>query len=52
MAKPIKTTPILRSSDAEIFNRKLDENKKSKVTNSRLMEIKATAKQFQAILKK
>jgi hypothetical protein len=52
MAKPIKITPVLRSNDAVNFYRKLEENKDSKVSQTRLLEIRETAKQFQAILKK
>lgn len=52
MAKPIKITPVLRSNDAVNFYRKLEENKDSKVSTERLLEIRKAAKEFQSILKK
>ena len=52
MAKPIKITPVLRSKDAAVFYKKLDENKTSKVSTARIMQIRETANQFKAILKK
>jgi hypothetical protein len=52
MAKPIKITPVLRSKDAAVFYKKLEENKTSKVSTARIMQIRETANQFKAILKK
>lgn len=52
MAKPIKTTPILRSNDAVNFYRKLEDNKDSKISKERLLEIRKTATEFRSILKK
>lgn len=50
MAKQIKLTPVLRNKDACNFYRKLEENKASKVSTIRMMEIKETTAQFKAIL--
>lgn len=51
MAKPIKITPVLRSSDASNFYKTLESNKTVKVSAVRILEIRKTAQEFRDIRK-
>jgi hypothetical protein len=51
MAKPIKITPVLRSSDASNFYKTLESNKTIKVSSSRMLEIRKAAQEFRDIRK-
>ena len=52
MAKPIKITPVLKNSEAISFHRNLEKNKVSKVSLTRLLEVKNTAQEFRALIRK
>jgi hypothetical protein len=50
MAKPIKSTPILKGKDAINFYAKLEENKSKKVDKATLLAIRESAMQLRSIL--
>lgn len=52
MAKPIKVTPVLRGKDAVNFLKTINENRHKKVSEEVLLDIRAVAKKFKAILVK